>query len=279
MPLSPEIRAAIGADVVIDRVYRNSPDAATEISAHLAVFSDWNRGIYHHPFTAYRANGWTLLNQTRESVSAAHGRSVPVSLSEWESKSRGVLVLFWYQLGDHVLFERSELDELRAELPNQERPPRLVKVLLQIGGSRTVVNKAALEQLAGETAKWLDRPYYDPWMSLLGRFWGREGRFHSAGGRVKITLGLLCSRERTCDVTTLTTSEASKRLDEVLDSLAESHGVVQIAGQRHCGILVSEDDWRAIQETLYLTSVAGMKESIAEGLRTPLDQCAEELDW
>ena len=76
-------------------------------------------------------------------------------------------------------------------------------------------------------------------------------------------------------MTTLSTTEASKRLDEVLDSLAESHEVVQITGQRHCGVLMSEDDWRAIQETLYLTSVPGMKESIVEGLRTPLEQCAK----
>lgn len=80
-------------------------------------------------------------------------------------------------------------------------------------------------------------------------------------------------------MTTLTTTEASKRLDEVLDKLAESHEVVQIAGQRHSGVLVSEDDWRAIQETLYLTSVPGMKESIVEGLRMPVEQCAKELDW
>ena len=89
----------------------------------------------------------------------------------------------------------------------------------------------------------------------------------------------LSSPERNGDVTTLTTTEASKRLDEVLDHLAESHEVVQIAGQRHCGVLVSEDDWRAIQETLYLASVPGMKESIVEGLRTPIEQCAKELDW
>ena len=80
-------------------------------------------------------------------------------------------------------------------------------------------------------------------------------------------------------MTTLSASEASKRLDEVLDDLAESHAVVQITGRRHCGVLVSEDDWRAIQETLFLTSVPWMKESIVEGLRTPVDQCAKELDW
>lgn len=51
-------------------------------------------------------------------------------------------------------------------------------------------------------------------------------------------------------MTVLTTTEASKRLDEVLDSLAESHEVVQITGERHSGVLMSDDDWLAIQETL-----------------------------
>ena len=80
-------------------------------------------------------------------------------------------------------------------------------------------------------------------------------------------------------MTTLTATEASRRLEEVLDNLAESHEVVQIAGVRHSGVLVAEDDWRAIQETLYLTSIPGMKESIVEGLRMPVEKCQKELDW
>ena len=80
-------------------------------------------------------------------------------------------------------------------------------------------------------------------------------------------------------MTTLTANEACRRLEEVLDGLAESHEVVQIAGMRHSGVLISEDDWRAIQETLYLTSIPGMKDSIVEGLRTPIEQCSKELDW
>ncbi|MGW8256438.1 MAG: type II toxin-antitoxin system Phd/YefM family antitoxin [Thermoguttaceae bacterium] len=80
-------------------------------------------------------------------------------------------------------------------------------------------------------------------------------------------------------MTTLSTTEASKRLDEVLDNLAESHEIVQIAGRNHSGVLISEDDWKALQETLHLTSIPGMKDSIIEGLRTPVDQCAKELDW
>ncbi len=80
-------------------------------------------------------------------------------------------------------------------------------------------------------------------------------------------------------MTTLSTTDAASRLDEVLDNLAESHEIVQIAGRRHSAVLVSEDDWRAIQETLYLTSIPGMRESIVEGLQTPIEQCDKELDW
>lgn len=49
------------------------------------------------------------------------------------------------------------------------------------------------------------------------------------------------------------------------------------AGAR--AILASEDDWRAVQETLYLLSVPGMRESIRKGMKTPVKACAKELDW
>ena len=80
-------------------------------------------------------------------------------------------------------------------------------------------------------------------------------------------------------MTTLTATEARKRLYSLVDDVADSHETVQIAGKRHSAVLVSEDDWRAIQETLYLTSVPGMKESIIKGLRTPAGKCDKELDW
>jgi len=76
-------------------------------------------------------------------------------------------------------------------------------------------------------------------------------------------------------MSTLTATEARKRLYKLLDDVAESHEVVQIAGKRHSAVLVSEEDWRAIQETLYLTSIPGMKESILNGLRTPVKKCAK----
>lgn len=80
-------------------------------------------------------------------------------------------------------------------------------------------------------------------------------------------------------MTTLTATEARKKLYTLLDDVTNSHEVVQIAGKRNSAVLVSEDDWRAIQETLYLTSIKGMKESIIKGIRTPVNKCDKELDW
>jgi len=80
-------------------------------------------------------------------------------------------------------------------------------------------------------------------------------------------------------MTTLTSTEARKQLFSLVDSVAETHDPVQITGKRNSAILISEDDWRAIQETLYLVSIPGMRESIVKGLQTPVDECATELDW
>ena len=80
-------------------------------------------------------------------------------------------------------------------------------------------------------------------------------------------------------MTTLTATEARKRLYNLLDDVADSHEPVQIAGKRHSAVLVSETDWRAIQETLFLESIPGLKESIVKGLKTPVAKCAKGLDW
>jgi len=80
-------------------------------------------------------------------------------------------------------------------------------------------------------------------------------------------------------MTTLTASEARARLYKLLDKTALSHEPIQITGKRHNAILLAEEDWRAIKETLYLLSIPGMRESIREGLRTPLKKCNKRLKW
>ena len=78
---------------------------------------------------------------------------------------------------------------------------------------------------------------------------------------------------------TLTATEARKRLYNLVDVVAESHDPIQIVGKRNSAVLIAEEDWRAIQETLYLSSIPGMRDSIQEGLKTPVEECDEGLDW
>ena len=66
---------------------------------------------------------------------------------------------------------------------------------------------------------------------------------------------------------------------KLLDDAAASHEPIQITGKRSNGVLVSEDDWRSIQETLYLVSIPGLRGSIREGLAAPISECDKELNW
>lgn len=80
-------------------------------------------------------------------------------------------------------------------------------------------------------------------------------------------------------MTTLSASEARMRLYNLVDEVKETHEPVQMVGKRSSAVLVSEEDWRAIEETLHLTSIPGMRESIQKGLKTPVGKCSEEPGW
>lgn len=74
-------------------------------------------------------------------------------------------------------------------------------------------------------------------------------------------------------------NEAEKNLRKLINEVVESHKPVIIVNEDNNAVLLSEEDWSSIQETLYLLAVPGMRESIKEGLATPIEECAEELDW
>ena len=80
-------------------------------------------------------------------------------------------------------------------------------------------------------------------------------------------------------MTTITATKARANLYTLLDATASSHEPIQITGRRTNGILISEEDWRSIQETLYLVSIPGMKDSIVKGLKTPVTDCDGEPGW
>ena len=80
-------------------------------------------------------------------------------------------------------------------------------------------------------------------------------------------------------MTTLTVTEARKNIYSLVDEVNESHEAIQIQGKRGSAVLISEDDWRSLQETLYLSSVTGMKKSIVKGMKTPVRKCSKKLVW
>jgi antitoxin YefM len=80
-------------------------------------------------------------------------------------------------------------------------------------------------------------------------------------------------------MTTITATEARKVLYTLIDDVSNSHEPVQITGKRGNAVLVGEDDWRAVQETLRLVSVPGVRESILEGMAAPVEECRDGLDW
>jgi prevent-host-death family protein len=80
-------------------------------------------------------------------------------------------------------------------------------------------------------------------------------------------------------MTTLNSTEARSNLYGLIAQVNESHEPVTITGKKGNAILISEDDWSAINETLTLLSIKGMRESIVEGMQTPLDECSKELSW
>jgi len=76
---------------------------------------------------------------------------------------------------------------------------------------------------------------------------------------------------------TISATKARSQLYTLVDET--SHEPVLITGKRHNAVLISQEDWNAIQETLYLLSIPGMRESIRKGLATPVEKCDTELRW
>ena len=77
----------------------------------------------------------------------------------------------------------------------------------------------------------------------------------------------------------LNITQARKQLYQLVDQAGETHKPIVITGKRGNAVLIAEEDWNSISETLYLLSVPGMRESIKEGLEQDLSSCSEELDW
>ncbi len=78
---------------------------------------------------------------------------------------------------------------------------------------------------------------------------------------------------------TITATKARSNLYKLIDETAKDSEPIYISGKRNNAVLLSEDDWRAVEETLYLLSIPKMRESIIKGMKTPVDKCSDKLIW
>lgn len=77
----------------------------------------------------------------------------------------------------------------------------------------------------------------------------------------------------------ITASQARSDIYNLIDETAQSHEPIIITGKRHNAVMVSQEDWRAIEETLYLTSIPNMAQSIIEAMNTPDSEFSESVEW
>ncbi len=77
----------------------------------------------------------------------------------------------------------------------------------------------------------------------------------------------------------ISATEARANLYKLIDEAAISSEPIHISGKRKNAVLVSEEDWKSIQETIYLLSIPDMAESIQKGMETPIDKCSDKLNW
>lgn len=78
---------------------------------------------------------------------------------------------------------------------------------------------------------------------------------------------------------TISATLARNNIYKLIDETSEDNKPIQITGKRNNAVLISVEDWNSIQETLFLVSIPGMRESIIKGMKEPIENCSEKLSW
>jgi antitoxin YefM len=77
----------------------------------------------------------------------------------------------------------------------------------------------------------------------------------------------------------MTVSQARINIYKIMDETSQTHQPIMITGKRNNVVMISEEDWNAIEETLYLNSVTGMADSIKEAMDAPDSEFSEDIEW
>jgi EpsI family protein len=161
--LDPVIAAATGASIIVNRAYRN--DQGRTVALHAAMFDDPIDGVMHTPQNCYRANGWTKLDETHEDLQVSADQTFAVELTNWKKGDEKAIVLFWYQLGEQVLYSRLDLGKIRWKMRGQPKWPVLTKVMVQITITDPEDSLTTVLDFAEQVAKWLNQPEHQKYLA------------------------------------------------------------------------------------------------------------------
>lgn len=78
---------------------------------------------------------------------------------------------------------------------------------------------------------------------------------------------------------TVSVKEASDNLPDLVQNSIAKREPVLISGKNNNAVLMAESDWQAMNETLHLLSVPGMRDAIKRGLSENLERTSKELKW
>jgi EpsI family protein len=170
LDMDPKIANATEAkvDTIVNRKYRD--DKGHVVAMHTAMFDDPKGGVYHSPLTCYRSQGWEKLSETQRNLEINDELSIPVSVTVWQQKNEKKMVVYWYQLGKHVLFNRWDLGlKVRWSLAGKPTWPALIKVMLDIPMTTSQDDtESAVLNLAERVAKWENQPSRRNGKGMLG---------------------------------------------------------------------------------------------------------------
>ncbi len=117
-----------------------------------------SNGLYHNPFNCYDTHGFTLKQREHRPLTAPNRPDSELSLSTWEKEGQKHVVAFWYELGDHTLFERDDLAPWKSTLwamAGKPKWPVMFKVLIESSGSDPDQAKADVLEMARSVREWL----------------------------------------------------------------------------------------------------------------------------
>ncbi len=153
--LDPKVFRATGARYTANRSYHDGTGG--ELALHLALYTQPGNGLDHQPPHCYLLNGWLQKEVVPMSLKDADGKRFDIWAGRWERDGKKILIAYWYQIDDRIIFNRLDMGLARFEMRNIEVWPPLIKVLLQINTESPAEDIEQLERVGQEIFDWTNR--------------------------------------------------------------------------------------------------------------------------